>query len=84
MGDKVFADAAMLGSFAEYVACPETNVVPMPANMNYLQAAVTPLAALTALQALKNFCFVKEGTKVSVYTLLIYDVICVYVDFDAV
>jgi len=40
------------GGYAEYVAVPAELVVPKPPRLSYAQAAVVPLAALTAYQAL--------------------------------
>ena len=38
------------GSFAEYAAVPEDQLLPKPANLTFAQAAVVPIAAFTALQ----------------------------------
>src|SRR5512136_3068519 len=53
-GDEVFGDVFGHGggSFAEYVAAPESALVLKPANLSFEQAAAVPLAAVTALQGL--------------------------------
>ena len=51
-GDEVFGVAK--GSFAEYACADEHELVLKPANVSFETAAATPVAALTALQALKG------------------------------
>jgi alcohol dehydrogenase len=70
VGDKVFSDTGNRGSFAEYVAANEANVVTMPTNVDFLTAAGVPLAALTALQGLRDYCNAMDGSKVSCAALL--------------
>lgn len=55
-GDAVFADLAAcgFGGFSEYVAVPEKYLARMPANLSYEQAAAVPMAAVTALQAVRD------------------------------
>jgi NADPH:quinone reductase-like Zn-dependent oxidoreductase len=55
-GDEVFGDiyACGGGAFAEYVAVPENALVVKPANVTFEQAAAVPVAAVTALQGLRN------------------------------
>lgn len=50
-GDEVFGWAA--GSFAEYAAVPEGQLLPRPANLTLQEAAVVPIAAFTALQGVR-------------------------------
>jgi NADPH:quinone reductase-like Zn-dependent oxidoreductase len=52
-GDEVFADVVM-GGFAEYASVPEEFLELKPANLTFEQAAAVPLAALTALQGLRD------------------------------
>lgn len=52
-GDEVFANVER-GGFAEYTCVSEGFVVPKPANLTFEQAAAVPLAALTALQGLRD------------------------------
>jgi NADPH:quinone reductase-like Zn-dependent oxidoreductase len=42
------------GAFAEYVSVPEATLAPKPKNVTFEQAAAVPLAALTALQGLRD------------------------------
>jgi NADPH:quinone reductase-like Zn-dependent oxidoreductase len=42
------------GGFAEYACVPEDFLELKPANLTYEQAAAVPLAALTALQGLRD------------------------------
>lgn len=64
-GDEVFGNAE--GTFAEYVTVREDGVVlAKPANLTFEQAAAVPLAAITALQALRDKANVRPGHKVLV------------------
>ncbi|EKU99926.1 Zn-dependent oxidoreductase, NADPH:quinone reductase [Leptolyngbya sp. PCC 7375] len=51
-GDEVFGVAT--GSFADYACADEHALVLKPTNISFEAAAATPVAALTALQALKD------------------------------
>jgi NADPH:quinone reductase-like Zn-dependent oxidoreductase len=51
-GDEVFG--ARDGAFAEYVLGRERNFVPKPAGRSFEEAAAIPIAAITALQALRD------------------------------
>jgi NADPH:quinone reductase-like Zn-dependent oxidoreductase len=54
-GDEVFGDIATgFGGFAEYVCARESILVKKPANLTFEQAAAVPMAAVTALQALRK------------------------------
>ncbi len=62
-GDEVFG--ARTGAFAEYVTVRESRgVVPKPANVTFEQAASVPIAAITALEALRDKGQLKPGQKV--------------------
>jgi NADPH:quinone reductase-like Zn-dependent oxidoreductase len=62
-GDEVFGGAD--GSFAEYVSVRENGTVALkPANMTFEQAAAVPIAAITALQALRDRGKVQPGQRV--------------------
>lgn len=52
VGDEVFGTAP--GAFAEYARANEKKVVLKPADLTFEQAASIPIAALTALQALRD------------------------------
>jgi NADPH:quinone reductase-like Zn-dependent oxidoreductase len=62
-GDEVFGGRT--GAFAEYVSVPEDRaVVRKPANVTFEQAAAVPLAAITALQGLRDKGKLESGQKV--------------------
>ncbi len=61
-GDEVFGGRT--GAFAEYVAIPERRLARKPQNMTFEQAASVPIAAITALQALRDKGKVQPGQKV--------------------
>jgi len=62
-GDEVFGGTG--GAFAEYVTVPEDRAVALkPANVTFEQAASVPIAAITALQALRDKGKIKPGQKV--------------------
>ena len=62
-GDEVFAHV-LAGAFAEYASVPEGVLGLKPANVNFEQAAAVPLAALTALQGLRDRGRVLPGQRV--------------------
>jgi len=61
-GDAVFGAGA--GAFAEYVVGSEKRLASMPAELTFEQAAAVPVAALTALQGLRDKGAVKPGQHV--------------------
>jgi NADPH:quinone reductase-like Zn-dependent oxidoreductase len=61
-GDEVFG--ARSGAYAEYVAGRVRNFVVKPANLTFEQAAAIPVAAITALQALRDKGQVQAGQRV--------------------
>jgi NADPH:quinone reductase-like Zn-dependent oxidoreductase len=61
-GDEVFG--ARTGALAEYVVAREDRVVAKPANLSFEQAAAVPVAALTALQGLRDHGGVQPGQRV--------------------
>jgi NADPH:quinone reductase-like Zn-dependent oxidoreductase len=52
-GDQVYALLPQ-GGFAEYVSVPQSLLAPKPQNLSYEQAAAVPMAAITALLALRD------------------------------
>ena len=62
-GDAVFGFVGA-GGFAEYVAAPEKLLGLKPANLDFQQAATVPLAAVTALQGLRDAGEIRSGQKV--------------------
>ncbi len=65
-GDDVFGDLSACGGggYAEYVAVPETELALKPTNLSYVEAAAVPMAAVTALQGLRDLGKVRPGKKV--------------------
>ena len=65
-GDEVFGDIAAWGNggFAEYVSVPENALAPKPANLSFEEAAAVPMAAVTALQGLRDQGQIQPGQKV--------------------
>lgn len=61
-GDEVFGTT--LGAWAEYAPAREVRLVPKPANVSFEEAAAVPIAAITALQALRDKGEVQPGQKV--------------------
>ncbi len=66
VGDRVFARVAKdrAGAFAEQACVDEDDAASMPRDLDFAAAAAVPLAALTALQALRDELAVKPGQKV--------------------
>jgi NADPH:quinone reductase-like Zn-dependent oxidoreductase len=62
-GDEVYGGRT--GSLAEYV-CVRVGVARKPANLSFEQAAAVPVAAVTALQALRDKGTVEPGQRVLV------------------
>ncbi|MGD1157403.1 MAG: zinc-binding dehydrogenase [Terriglobia bacterium] len=58
----VFVD----GGYAEYVKSPETNVIPIPAGLNFDEAAAVPLVFITAWHMLFTRAGLKPGEEVLV------------------
>lgn len=65
-GDEVFGDlsGSGWGGFAEYVSVPEKALALKPANISFEEAAAVPMAAVTALQALRDKGKIQSGNKV--------------------
>jgi NADPH:quinone reductase-like Zn-dependent oxidoreductase len=61
-GDEVFGTSGY--SWAEYAPAREEKLVLKPANLSFEEAAAVPIAALTALQALRDKGQVQPGQKV--------------------
>jgi NADPH:quinone reductase-like Zn-dependent oxidoreductase len=62
VGDEVFGMAK--GSFAEYTCAPESSLALKPVNTSFDEAAAAPMAALTALQGLRDEGQIQAGQKV--------------------
>jgi NADPH:quinone reductase-like Zn-dependent oxidoreductase len=65
VGDEVYGFVGF-GGFAESLAVDITKVAPMPAGISFEEAAGVPLAALTALQGLRDHGRIESGQKVLV------------------
>jgi NADPH:quinone reductase-like Zn-dependent oxidoreductase len=65
-GDEVFGDIAGGGSggLAEYASVLEKVLTLKPVNLSFVQAAAVPMAAVTALQGLRDIGQIKPGQKV--------------------
>jgi NADPH:quinone reductase-like Zn-dependent oxidoreductase len=61
-GDEVFGVG--LGTFAEQVATKEDNLVHKPAAVSFVDAAAVPIAAVTALQGLRDRGNLQPGQRV--------------------
>jgi NADPH:quinone reductase-like Zn-dependent oxidoreductase len=61
-GDEVFGCAK--GAFAEYALAKEDHLALKPANKSFEEAAALPVAALTALQGLRDARGIQPGQKV--------------------
>jgi NADPH:quinone reductase-like Zn-dependent oxidoreductase len=65
-GDEVFGDisACGFGGFAEYAAVLEDALALKPTNVTFEQAAAAPMAAVVALQGLRDKGQIQSGQKV--------------------
>lgn len=65
-GDEVMGDLASygFGGLAEYVTAPEKALIIKPRQVSFEQAAAMPMAAVTALQALRDKGKIEKGMKV--------------------
>ena len=61
-GDEVFGMS--IRTFAEYVSVRRVGIVRKPANLTFEQAAAVPVAAITALQGLRDKGHIRPGQKV--------------------
>ena len=64
-GDEVFGVTGFAGNgFAEYACALEEKLVPKPATLSFEDAAAVPIAAITALQGLRDKGRIRPGQKV--------------------
>ncbi len=61
-GDEVFGDCT--GAFAEYACADENKLALKPANLSFEAAAAVPVAAVTALQGLRDKGQIQPGQQV--------------------
>lgn len=66
VGDEVFGDIFLQGSgsLAEYALAPESALTWKPSKLPFEEAAAAPLAAITALQGLRDEGQIQPGQKV--------------------
>jgi NADPH:quinone reductase-like Zn-dependent oxidoreductase len=69
VGDEVFGDLSGcgFGGFAEYVTAPESALAFKPASVSFEDAAAVPMAAITALQGLREQGQIRPGQRVLIY-----------------
>jgi len=62
-GDEVYVrlNRRFGGAYAEFAATSENTVAIKPAGLSWEEAAAVPLAAVTALQGLRDKCHLKKG-----------------------
>jgi NADPH:quinone reductase-like Zn-dependent oxidoreductase len=65
-GDEVMGDLASygFGGLAEFVTAPEKALITKPRHISFEEAATLPMAALTALQSLRDKANIHKGQKV--------------------
>ena len=66
-GDEVFGASFTgkgLGGFAEFVCARENSLAPKPTNLSFEESAAVPVAAITALQGLRDQGQIRRGQKV--------------------
>lgn len=68
-GDEVYCDLGLygFGGFAEYVCAPEKITAIRPKNITFTESAAIPMAAVSALQALRDGGQVMPGQKVLIH-----------------
>ncbi len=64
-GDEVFGDG--LWGLAEFACHREERLAKKPANVTFEEAAAVPIAAITALQGLRDRGHIEPGQKVLIY-----------------
>jgi NADPH:quinone reductase-like Zn-dependent oxidoreductase len=69
VGDLVYGlnDWSSNGAYAEYCAAPVADLAPKPAGVDHVQAAATPIAALTAWQGLFERAGLTAGQRVLIH-----------------
>ncbi len=63
-GDEVFGGSDSGGGYAEYVSVSENKLALKPTNITFEEAAAIPIAAITALQGLRDKGEIQSGQKV--------------------
>jgi NADPH:quinone reductase-like Zn-dependent oxidoreductase len=63
-GTPVYGYPGLTGCYAQYVTCPVEKLAPIPAGLSLVDAAGTPVDAITALQGLTDVLNVGRGDTV--------------------
>lgn len=68
-GDEVYGDLSAdgHGGLAEYVCAPAASLALKPANLSFVEAAAVPMAAVTALQGLRDHGEIQPGQNVLIH-----------------
>jgi NADPH:quinone reductase-like Zn-dependent oxidoreductase len=68
-GDEVYGDISSSGNggFAEYVSVKESALAQKPDHLTFEEAAAVPMAAVTALQGLRDEGQIRPGLNVLIY-----------------
>lgn len=70
IGDEVYGQADAVsshGSYAEFAPVKATSLAPKPKNLDFITAAATPLAGVSAYQALVDHAGLQNGQKVLIH-----------------
>lgn len=63
-GDRVYGSSLKVGAFAEYVLAAVTDCTKIPVGVGFPEMAATPIAGITALQALKKHGELQKGESI--------------------
>jgi NADPH:quinone reductase-like Zn-dependent oxidoreductase len=66
-GQSVFGRSSFGGGFAEFAAVPVSGLAPRPPGVSEIEAAATPLAALTAWQALFDIASLRRNQRILIH-----------------
>eukprot|EP01034_Spumella_vulgaris_P030635 gene30635-37881_t len=66
-GDRVMGAPGVLGAYAELVAVNQANLSPMPASMNFVEAAALPVASVAAWQSLHFAGPIRAGQRILIH-----------------
>lgn len=66
-GDPVYARVSTPGTFSEYAVANIKEIARKPENLDFVNAAAVPLAALTAWQSLFEYIRLKKGQKILIH-----------------
>lgn len=69
IGEQVYGFSPTIkgGAYAEYVVVKADAIAPMPSTLNFQQAAALPLAAQTAMQAMRDLAKMQVGQSVFIH-----------------